>query len=51
MTNFGHSVGTNCVFWSEIGQALGFLLGLIHLIIVYEQDIIGQSLAIVIYDQ
>ena len=51
MTNFGHSVGTNCVFWSEIGQALDFLLGLINLVIAYDQDIIGQSLVIAIYDQ
>ena len=51
VTFFGHNIDTECIFWSEIGQVLDFLLGLIDLVIAYDQDIIDHSLAIAIYYQ
>ena len=51
VTFFGQNIDTECIFWSEIGQVLDFLLGLIDLVIAYDQDIIDHSLAIAIYYQ
>ena len=48
---FGHRVGTTGHSWLEIGQTLLFLLGLISLVIAYDQDILGQSLTIATHDQ
>ena len=50
MTFFGHSVCTKCCIWSEIGQVLVYLLGLITLVIVYDQNVLGKSLAVAIYE-
>ena len=51
MTFFGHIFGTPGNSWLEIGRLLVFLLELISLVIVSDQDMLGQSLAIATYDQ